>query len=347
MPNRRFLPRAEPLEVRALLSTTVILADIDTPSAQLRSFGDLPSFGMPDIPLGNYMLPGLDFRNPGTPTPAVPGNYGGHASVVTGQYALSMILAGRTPLVEPMVAGDNTNFTSDAIGRAMITIAYQQAAHDAAHDGIRMVASLPVNPGIEGPLELQGRAMLRAENVPLSEAAGNYSSAAEAALGITGIIPAWDGPGTLIAEAAPLNGVGTGGWSVTNGLYTYSYHGYGGTPVAIGYGGLGTSGAALVGAAQLAVMEELYPGAPVNQIVASVSRQRLVGEVPTVLPLGPATDLPYVGPATPLSAIPVQTVRNHAPVKAVQHHAPVKAAQHHAPVKMVLAQKHPVPHRYH
>src|SRR5271166_818281 len=98
MPNRRFLPRAEPLEVRAVPATTVILADIDTPMAQLSSFGTVPNWGLPNMPLGDYLLPGMDFRGT-TPVPAIPSSGPSHGTYMGGRYALSMIQAGQTPLV--------------------------------------------------------------------------------------------------------------------------------------------------------------------------------------------------------------------------------------------------------
>jgi hypothetical protein len=69
MPNRRSLPRAEPLEVRALLSTTVILADIDTPMTQLPTASCA-------LPLVHRPLPGLH-----PPLPGVPRQPGGHPGI--------------------------------------------------------------------------------------------------------------------------------------------------------------------------------------------------------------------------------------------------------------------------
>jgi hypothetical protein len=302
MPNRRFLPHAQPLEVRALL-TTVLLADIDTGGQQIPSWAGSP-YGLPSTPLGNYLLPGLDFRAPGNPVPSVNvdygGGYGGHGSLMTARYALSMVEAGEPAVVMPLVAGDLSNVSSDAIGRAMIYVANQQAWEDSHGSPTRWVVALPVEPGIPGALELQGRAALAAENVPLSQAAGNDSWP----------IVGPEGPTTLVMEAAKLDGR----------LEPSSNHGWGGTPAVIGADPLGTSAAAEVGAAWLATEIEAYPTATAAQLVGAVHAAGTLGQVPQAVPLvitpSPSIHTAHRAPhAVPIPAVVVAPAPWHRPAR--------------------------------
>lgn len=246
-------PAVESLEDRNLMST-VILADIDTPSGSMSSWIAARSdWGIHDpTPLGNYLLPGFDCRGK-SPVPAasLATNSYTHGTYMAARYALSLIQAGQTPLVETMIAGtDAGGFTSNAIGSAMIKVAQQQTTHNARHDGIRMVVALPVEPGIAAPKERQGRQMLAQLNVPISEAAGNRG---------VGFLPL-ENNSTLIAENADTNGI----------LYPSSSRGFNGTVVIPGSSAFGTSGATEVGAAWLAMGELRYPGAPAVKIVRAV-----------------------------------------------------------------------------
>jgi hypothetical protein len=308
MPNRRFLPRTEPLEVRALLST-VILADIDTGAVALPSLASSSWPNVPSTPLVPYLTQQFNTLNgPATPEAAVA--YSGHGSIMAASYALLMQSTGDRAIVQPIAAGNSSGFTSDTIGRAMQFVASEQAAANAAGTGIRYVVSLPVEPGIWGIEEINGREALAAENVPLSQAAGN------SALNFNPCLPM---SGELTAEAARTDG----------SLEPYSNHGTGGTPVVILNDLFGTSGASVSGAAWLAKEIEANPGIAANQAVSTLQNAGILGQYPyAVSPSIPA------GPA-PLAPAPVP----HTTVK------PVLRPVHNTTVKLVLRPVHPVPVR--
>jgi hypothetical protein len=295
MPNRRFLPRTEPLEVRALLST-VILADIDTGAVALPSLASSSWPNVPSTPLAPYLTQQFNTLNgPATPEAAVA--YSGHGSIMAASYALLMQSTGDRAIVQPIAAGNSSGFTSDTIGRAMQFVASEQAAANAAGTGIRYVVSLPVEPGVWGPQEVLGRQALAAEDVPLSQAAGNdYFSFVFPAL-----------PGELTAEAVRPDG----------SFEPYSNHGTGGTPVAIMNDNFGTSGASLAGAAWLAKEIEANPGITAGQAVSTLQHAGVLGEYPHAVP----PSLP-VGPG-PLAPAPV----HHTTVKSILrpvHPVPVR-----------------------
>src|SRR3954447_5853934 len=107
-PTRRARPALEPLETRAL-QTRVVLADIDTGAIAFANWAVTGFAGLPDRPLGDYLAPGWDFRNPGPPAPAVDvdtDGCGGPGSLMAAQYALAVEQAALTPTVVPLIAGD-------------------------------------------------------------------------------------------------------------------------------------------------------------------------------------------------------------------------------------------------
>lgn len=280
--SKSLKPELVALEDRQLL-TTVILADIDTGANPIASWADISFKGaVPTAPLGNYLVQQYNtIRGPAVPEGHIDhAGTNGHGSIMAAYYAAIMEHEGHTPLVEEIAAGDATNFTSDAIGRALQFVDSQQRAANAAHQDVRYVVSLPVEPGIWGSKEWFGRYYLKWDNVPLSQAAGNDSS---------DLRYAGPYPGEITMEAADING----------NLYPYSNRGPTGTPYCL-LTNLGTSGAAIGGAAWLAVMEENYPGTNADTMVSKLHSMGTLGSYPQVVnPNSTAT------PLTTDSSIPI------------------------------------------
>jgi hypothetical protein len=232
--RRRRSPECEPLPVRAPLAQ-VVLYDLDTgASASMPWLQSDPKYNVPAPPgyAASYLAPEIDFRGP---VPTFPGavdysGYGGHGSVMAELYAATVIEGGGVPVVVPCVVGNGANMDSAAIGRAELTI----AATARAHPELRMVVALPAGPGFTSAAEYEGRAALASAGVPLVESAGDSASP---------VFPAQFGPATVVSAASRLSGR----------VYPYSNRGAGVVPVVIPDPALGTSGAAEVESALIAL----------------------------------------------------------------------------------------------
>jgi hypothetical protein len=289
---------------------------------------------MPDsIPLGNYLAPGRNFLSPGAPTPEVNVDTegpGGHGSLMAAQYALAMAEAGRSATVVPLIAGTSAGFNPAAVGAAMSWVAAQALANPS----VQWIVAAPIEGGIASAEEIQGLAQLAAAGVPVSLAAGNDGLDLDSfPLGMTGI----QSPDMLIAAAADPVG----------NLQSYSNYGPKTVTVAaaIGYSGLGTSGATEVAAAWLAVAAGDHPLAPGQSranygpsLVSSVSaaatpttgtvRMTAHGWLPGIPQTVPMVSEP--GPTSPVVSLPGLRSRSlHHPRTKVLRQASHPVARHH------------------
>jgi hypothetical protein len=258
-PTRRARPALEPLETRAL-QTRVVLADIDTGAIAFANWAVTGFPGMPDRPLGDYLepgwdfrnpgAPGWDFRNPGAPTPAVDvdaAGYGGHGSMMAAQYALAMEQAGLEPEVVPLITGDDRGSSPFAIDRALDWVAAQATADPTT----QWVVAMPIDPTWFTAADYRRIGRLGGAGVPVSLGAGNVPFDVDPLpLGRAHRLA----PNLLVTAAADPAG----------DLQWYSAYGRHGVAVAaaLDYAPMGTSGASEIGAAWLATEAAAHPHSP-------------------------------------------------------------------------------------
>lgn len=170
---RRFRPGLESLERREV-PTLVLLADIDSGADLISSWAG-NSYGLPSIPLGHYLEPGLNFLGPTVTTDCSDQlGFGGHGSVMAGYYAVEMKTRFHIdPHVIPLVACNASGYSSQAIGEAELWVAQQQRILNAEGRNAQWIVSLPAEPGVAGLTEYMGRQALNALGIPIVQAAGN------------------------------------------------------------------------------------------------------------------------------------------------------------------------------
>jgi hypothetical protein len=245
------------------------------------------------------------------------------------QYALSMVSAGRSATVMPLIAGSSAGFDPAAVGRAMSWVAAQALADPS----VQWIVAAPIEGGFASVGEIEGIAQLAAAGVPISLAAGNESLDLDGdPIGMTGI----RSTNLLVAAAADPAG----------NLEPYSDYGPRTVALAaaIGYSGLGTSGATEVAAAWLATAAGDHPRAPgqdpssyASSLVGSVA----AAGIPTTGTAGMTGHgwLPGIPQSEPLTTVPGPA----APV--VGHPGPGDRSPHHPRKTLARQASHPLAHR--
>ncbi len=232
------------LERRELLST-VILCDIDTGADPLSEWDGEP--------LSSYLVPGINFSNPGAPATDQLG-FGGHGSIMAGQYASALARAGLPATVMPLVVAD----TEGSINPAAVAAALEWvAAAQTAHPEFQFIVSVPIAGFLPWPSEQAGLAALDRAGVPVAIAAGNsaddldaapvYPASSAAGLGNVIVATALDPAGDLASYAD------WGPRSVQVALSSQATDGYGHTY------DLASSGASATAAAWLAEIVAANP----------------------------------------------------------------------------------------